>query len=118
MDEIANQQHTLIDARDAARFRGEVEPIDPIAGHIPGAICAPFSDNMSAGRFKSAAALKERFDHLALSPKRQLVCYCGSGVTATHNMLALLIAGYPEPALYPGSWSEWIANPNRPVETG
>ena len=72
---------------------------------------------MSEGYFKPAAVLKQRFETLHLKPDLPLVCYCGSGVTAIHNVLALLIAGYPEPALYPGSWSEWITNPDLPIET-
>jgi len=118
VDDVLAPSNTLLDARDSARYRGEVEPIDPVAGHIPGAISAPFSNNMSEGYFKSGAALKQRFDNLNLDPDTNLVCYCGSGVTAIHNVLALLIAGYPEPALYPGSWSEWITDPDRPIETG
>lgn len=115
--ELLESSSTLLDARDGARYRGEVEPIDPVAGHIPGAISAPFSNNMSGGYFKSATLLKQRFEKMNLTPDSPVVCYCGSGVTATHNVLALLIAGYPEPALYPGSWSEWITDPDRPIET-
>jgi thiosulfate/3-mercaptopyruvate sulfurtransferase len=105
----------LLDAREAARFRGEQEAIDPVAGHIPGAISAPFSDNLAAGRFKSPEQLRARFAALGVDPRQEIVSYCGSGVTATHNILALKIAGFPEPALYPGSWSEWITDPARPV---
>jgi thiosulfate/3-mercaptopyruvate sulfurtransferase len=105
----------LLDAREAARYRGDQEPIDPVAGHIPGAISAPFSDNLAAGRFKSRAELRARFAALGIDPKQEIVSYCGSGVTATHNILALRLAGFPEPALYPGSWSEWITDPTRPV---
>ena len=115
--EIKESSSTLLDARDGARYRGEIEPIDPVAGHIPGAISAPFSDNLSGGYFKPAALLKQRFEKMNLTPDAPLICYCGSGVTAIHNVLALLIAGYPEPALYPGSWSEWIIDPDRPIET-
>ena len=107
----------LLDAREAHRFCGESEPIDPVAGHIPGAICAPFLDNLDASQFRDAAALAERFGALGLNKKDDIVCYCGSGVTATHNIFALLQAGYPEPALYPGSWSEWITDPARPIAT-
>ena len=108
----------LLDARDAARFRGEQETIDPVAGHIPGAVSAPFSDNLSAGRFKSPDALRQRFAALGIDPARETISYCGSGVTATHNSLALKLAGYPEPTLYAGSWSEWITDPARPVAKG
>ena len=105
----------LLDAREAARYRGEQAAIDPVAGHIPGAISAPFADNLAAGRFKSPEQLRARFAALGVDPAQEIVSYCGSGVTATHNILALRIAGFPEPALYPGSWSEWITDPARPV---
>ncbi len=109
----------LLDARDEARYRGEQEPIDPVAGHIPGAVCAPFSQNVSAdGCMRSVDELSERFSALGVAADADVVCYCGSGVTAAHNVLAIVHAGLPEPALYPGSWSEWITDPNRPVETG
>jgi thiosulfate/3-mercaptopyruvate sulfurtransferase len=109
--------NTLLEALDSARYRSDVEPIDAVAGHIPHAIPAPFSDNMSEGYFKPKAVLKQRFETLDLTPDSPLVCYCGSGVTAINNVRALLIAGYPEPALYPSSWSEWITDSNRPIET-
>ena len=103
---------TLIDARARPRFDGLEEPIDPVAGHIPGAHCRPFQGNLGAdGRFLPAPQLRERFAGLAENP----VCYCGSGVTAAHNVLAMRVAGFDEPALYPGSWSEWISDPQRPV---
>lgn len=108
----------LLDARDAARFRGESEPFDRVAGHIPGAICAPFTDNLDGGRFKSADALAARFRELGVDPARETICYCGSGVTATHNIIALLVAGLPEAALYAGSWSDWISDADRPIATG
>ena len=116
--DLLEASNTLLDARDAARFRGEVEPIDPVAGHIPGAICIPFTGNLAEGRFKTAHLLRRRFEDLGVSDRPNNVCYCGSGVTAAHNILALLIAGYQEPALYPGSWSEWVTDPERPIETG
>jgi thiosulfate/3-mercaptopyruvate sulfurtransferase len=103
----------LVDARARPRFEGREEPIDPVAGHIPGASCLPFQGNLGPdGRFLSAAALRERFHgHGA-----DTICYCGSGVTAAHNILAMRVAGLPEPRLYPGSWSEWIRDPSRPCE--
>lgn len=105
----------LLDARAPARYRGEVEAIDPVAGHIPGAVCANFMDNLHAdGRFKSPAELRERFSAL-IDGRTELVSSCGSGITACHNILAMVIAGLPEPRLYPGSWSEWITDPRRPV---
>jgi len=109
------RRYLLIDARTEARYRGDVEPIDRVAGHIPGAVCLPFEGNLDAsGRFLSAADLRARFDRLPTT-SRELVCYCGSGVTACHNILAMRHAGLPEAKLYPGSFSEWIADGTRPV---
>ncbi|WLH79045.1 sulfurtransferase [Pseudomonas sp. FP2335] len=111
---------TLIDARAQARFRGEVEPIDPVAGHIPGAQCAAFSENLgSDGRFLPVEQLKQRFaEQLQGRSPDELVAYCGSGVTACHNLFALSLAGYPLGKLYAGSWSEWITDPARAIATG
>jgi thiosulfate/3-mercaptopyruvate sulfurtransferase len=110
------QQLRLVDARSAPRFRGEVEPIDPVAGHIPNAVCAPFEGNLDEhNRFLPPAQLRARFA-ADVATARDIVCYCGSGVTACHNILAFHRAGLPEPALYPGSFSEWITDPARPVE--
>ncbi|MDF3159775.1 sulfurtransferase [Pseudomonas proteolytica] len=111
---------TLIDARALPRFRGEVEPIDPIAGHIPGAQCAAFNENLgSDGRFLPVEQLKQRFaDKLQGRSPDELVAYCGSGVTACHNLFALSLAGYPLGKLYAGSWSEWINDPQREIATG
>jgi len=111
---------TLLDARALPRFRGEVEPIDPVAGHIPGALCAAFTDNLgSDGRFLPADRLRQRFAELLAGRSPEgLVAYCGSGVTACHNLFALCLAGYPLAPLYAGSWSEWITDPTRPVATG
>ncbi|MFW3896478.1 sulfurtransferase [Pseudomonas bharatica] len=111
---------TLLDARALPRFRGEVEPIDPVAGHIPGAQCAAFTDNLgNDGRFLPPDQLKARFAAMLGSRKpEELVAYCGSGVTACHNLFALSLAGYPLAPLYAGSWSEWITDPQRQVATG
>ncbi|OWJ97307.1 sulfurtransferase [Pseudomonas sp. A46] len=111
---------TLLDARALPRFKGEVEPIDPVAGHIPGATCAAFTDNLGAdGRFLPPAELRQRFARLiGERPHDELVTYCGSGVTACHNLFALCLAGYPLARLYAGSWSEWITDAARPVATG
>ncbi|MBD1549959.1 sulfurtransferase [Pseudomonas typographi] len=111
---------TLIDARAEARFRGEEEPIDPVAGHIPGAQCAVFNDNLGPdGCFLPPEQLRARFERLLQArPAQQLVAYCGSGVTACHNLFALCLAGYPLAKLYAGSWSEWITDPQRPRATG
>jgi thiosulfate/3-mercaptopyruvate sulfurtransferase len=116
-EDVDGTQQLLLDARDPPRFRGEVEPLDPVAGHIPGAICSPFSANLDAGFFKPVEELRKKFADAAGSAK-PVVCYCGSGITACHNILAMTIAGLPMPALYAGSWSEWITNPARPVEKG
>ena len=117
---LGNPTMTLLDARALPRFRGEVEPLDPVAGHIPGAQCAVFTDNLGAnGRFLSAQALRQRFDTLrGERPPENLVAYCGSGVTACHNLFAMSLAGYPLAPLYAGSWSEWITDPSRPTATG
>ena len=108
----------LLDARAAERYRGEVEPVDPVAGHIPGAVSAPTADNVTAdGTFRSAAELAARFAALGATAGRPVAAYCGSGVTAAHEVLALTLAGIPA-GLYAGSWSEWITDPSRPVATG
>ena len=109
----------LLDTRAADRFRGENETLDPVAGHIPGALNAPYQDNLAAdGRFLDRASLRARFERLlGERSKGNVVCYCGSGVSATPVVLAMMHAGLAEPALYPGSWSEWITDPTNPVET-
>lgn len=106
----------LIDARAEPRFKGEMEPIDPVAGHIPGARCLPHSGNLNSdGLFLEPQALAKRFaDPEDANSEAEKICYCGSGVTATHNILAMTVAGLPEPRLYVGSWSEWCADPTRP----
>lgn len=108
----------LLDARAPERFAGEVEPIDPVAGHIPGAVNAPTAGNVDeSGRFLPAERLRERFAALGVDENVQVGTYCGSGVTAAHEALALRVAGIDAP-VYVGSWSEWITDPNRPVATG
>jgi thiosulfate/3-mercaptopyruvate sulfurtransferase len=108
----------LLDARAAERYRGAVEPIDPVAGHIPGARSAPAAENLdAAGRFLSVTALRLRFASEGVRPRVTVGVYCGSGVTAAHEVLALEVAGI-RAALYPGSWSEWVSDPSRPVATG
>ena len=114
---IGQPRIRVIDARSPDRFRGENETLDPVGGHIPGAINRFFKDNLAAeGRFKPAAELKREFSAIlgALSPE-QAVHQCGSGVTACHNLLAMEIAGLSGAKLYPGSWSEWCSDPRRPV---
>ena len=110
----------LLDARAAERYRGDVEPLDPVAGHIPGALNRPYSRNVGAdGTFRPAAELRAEFDAMLHGrAPADVVHYCGSGVTACHNVLAMTIAGYPITRLYPGSWSEWCADPKRPVARG
>ncbi|RKE21554.1 sulfurtransferase [Streptomyces sp. TLI_171] len=109
----------LLDARAGERYRGETEPVDPRAGHIPGAASAPTTENLAAdGRFLPASALTARFAALGVTDPARTAVYCGSGVTAAHQVLALEVAGHPGVALYPGSWSEWSANPANPAATG
>jgi thiosulfate/3-mercaptopyruvate sulfurtransferase len=108
----------LIDARAGERFRGEVEPLDPVAGHIPGAVNRFFKDNLQAdGRFKPAAQLRAEWAPWAAGGV-EVVQQCGSGVTACHNLLAMAHAGLGETTLYPGSWSQWCSDPSRPVAKG
>jgi thiosulfate/3-mercaptopyruvate sulfurtransferase len=112
--------HLLLDARAAPRYRGEVEPIDPVGGHVPGALNRPFADNLGAdGRFKAPEAL--RADFLALlggRPPQAAIHMCGSGVTACHNLLAMEAAGLAGSRLYAPSWSGWLSDPARPVARG
>jgi thiosulfate/3-mercaptopyruvate sulfurtransferase len=119
----------LLDARAPARYRGETEPVDPVAGHIPGALSAPTAENVTpGGMFRPAAELRTRYANLGVKaaasdgtdsndPAQQVGAYCGSGVTAAHEVLALALAGIPA-ALYVGSWSNWVSDPARPVATG
>ncbi|MBC3983005.1 sulfurtransferase [Streptomyces sp. AC536] len=108
----------LLDARAGNRYRGEVEPIDRVAGHIPGALSAPTTENVGEdGRFLPPAQLAERFAALGATETAEVGVYCGSGVSGAHEVLALAVAGVPA-ALYVGSWSEWSGNPSRPVATG
>jgi thiosulfate/3-mercaptopyruvate sulfurtransferase len=109
--------HVLLDARAPERFRGEVEPVDPVAGHIPGAVNVPTSVNLRAdGTFRSPAELAALYAASGVLPDGEVGAYCGSGVTAAHDLLALAVAGI-DGVLYPGSWSEWVADENRPVAT-
>ena len=107
----------VVDARAPERYRGEEEPVDPRAGHVPGAINLPFADNLTDGRFKSPAALRERFEAAGITDAAGVVVYCGSGVTACHDLIALEYAGLGRATLYPGSWSQW-SNTDRPAATG
>ncbi|MDN5843597.1 MAG: sulfurtransferase [Alcaligenaceae bacterium] len=116
-----DQEHfTLIDARSAQRYRGEVEPLDPAAGHIPGALNRPYQSNLQPdGRFKPADTLQAEFQTLLGDQAgANVVHQCGSGISACHNLLAMELAGLHGSALYPGSWSEWCSDPSRPVATG
>lgn len=108
----------LLDARAGERYRGEQEHVDPVAGHVPGAVSAPTAQNLNPdGTFRPAADLAARFTALGVTGDRTVAAYCGSGVTAAHEVLALTLAGIPA-ALYVGSWSDWITDPARPVATG
>jgi thiosulfate/3-mercaptopyruvate sulfurtransferase len=109
----------LLDARVGPRYRGETEPVDKVAGHIPGAVNLPAAELTGPdGRFRPAEALAARFGRAGVRMDHPVGAYCGSGVTAAHTVLALTIAGVPDPELYVGSWSEWITDPERPVATG
>ncbi len=119
-DNLGRPVQTLIDARGAPRFRGEVEPLDPIAGHIPGALNRPFNQNLSAdGKFKPAEQLKAEFEALlAGRDPASVVHHCGSGVSAVPNILAMQIAGLGTTGLYAGSWSDWCSDASRPMAQG
>jgi len=120
MDEAGDfpRRGVLLDARAQERYRGESEPIDARAGHIPGALNSPTTANVDeAGLFLDADTLRERFAALGVTDDVPVATYCGSGVTAAHNAAALMLAGF-EPALYPGSWSQWSQHPDAPVATG
>jgi thiosulfate/3-mercaptopyruvate sulfurtransferase len=112
--------YRIFDVRTAERYRGEVEPIDPVAGHIPGAISAPYLNNLDdKGCFLSPEVLRAHYQPLLGDiPPERVVFYCGSGVTSIHSILAVMHAGLGEARLYAGSWSEWIADPNRPIAKG
>lgn len=117
---LGRPEQTLIDARGVARFKGDVEPLDPIAGHIPGALNRPFMSNIgSDGKFKSPDALKAEFNALlAGKPASSVVHQCGSGVSAIPNLLAMQLAGLGSSALYAGSWSDWCSDSTRPMAQG
>lgn len=120
MASLGRDDMRLIDARPDRRYSGEYEPFDPVAGHVPGAINWPFEENLDIdGTFLPPEALREQYQALlkGVAP-HQVIHMCGSGVTACHNILAMEAAGLPGSRLYPGSWSEWITDPSRPVATG
>lgn len=120
LERVRTHAGCLLDARAPSRFRGEAEPIDPVAGHVPGAVNLPYMGNVSEnGCLKTPEVLRERLGAvLAGVPPSEAVCMCGSGVTACHNLLAMEVAGLRGARLYAGSWSEWIRDPDRPVIRG
>ena len=120
LDRLGQPGQTVIDARGAPRYRGEVEPLDPVAGHIPGALNRPFGENLGTdGKFKPAAQLRAEFEALLDGrDPASVVLQCGSGVSAVPNIIAMEIAGLGQAALYAGSWSEWCSDPARPVAKG
>ena len=119
-DQLGRPTQTLVDARSAPRFRGEAEPLDPVAGHIPGALNRPFGENIGAnGKFKPAVQLKAEFEALlAGRDPGSVVHHCGSGVSAVPNIIAMEVAGLGRAALYAGSWSEWSNTPGLPCAQG
>jgi thiosulfate/3-mercaptopyruvate sulfurtransferase len=117
-DEVAahiERGGVVIDSRDPRRYAGEIEPIDAVAGHVPGAINLPFADNLADGRWLGANQLATRFAQVENDPRA--IVYCGSGVTACHNALAIELAGFPLPRIFVGSWSGWSTDPGRPIAT-
>jgi thiosulfate/3-mercaptopyruvate sulfurtransferase len=117
-EEVPRFDGVLVDARAPERYRGETEPIDPVAGHIPGAVNVPTGTNLRAdGTFRSADEVRALYAAAGATGEEPIAVYCGSGVTALHDALALAHAGI-DTVLYPGSWSEWVADPSRPVEKG
>jgi len=120
VNNLQKSSQTILDARGAPRFRGEVEPLDPAAGHIPGALNRPFTENIGAdGKFKPVEVLKAEFAKLlAGRDPNTVVHHCGSGVSAVPNVLAMELAGFGRQALFAGSWSEWCSDPTRPVAQG
>lgn len=113
VSQVLTSSALKVDARSFERFRGEVEPVDPVAGHIPGAVCRPSSENLDGGRFKSADVLSQE-----LPEADEVIAYCGSGVSACQAIVAYGVAGRPLPRLYVGSWSGWVRDPSRPVVKG
>jgi thiosulfate/3-mercaptopyruvate sulfurtransferase len=121
IDEVERRRHDphwkVLDVRSAPRYRGETEPIDPIAGHIPGALNLPYTENLEGASFKSAENLRAQYEtFLDGTSPQNLIVHCGSGVTACHTLLALEAAGLNGAALYVGSWGEWCRNDERPRE--
>ncbi|GAA4671572.1 sulfurtransferase [Gordonia humi] len=115
IDQVAATDALLLDARAGERYRGETEPVDPRPGHIPGAVSAPTADNLVDGRFRSAEDLRARFGGLGVDGEREVIVYCGSGVTAAHQIAALEHAGLTA-TLYPGSYSQWSSDPAKEVD--
>jgi thiosulfate/3-mercaptopyruvate sulfurtransferase len=116
---IRDRTAVVLDARAAERYRGEVEPIDPVSGHIPGARSAPWIDDLDEeGRFLPVEDLRERFAALGLTDAAQAITHCGSGVTSCHAVFAMKLAGLGDARLYAGSWSDWASDPARPIAVG
>jgi thiosulfate/3-mercaptopyruvate sulfurtransferase len=118
-DQLTRNEVTVIDARSAERYLGQNEPIDPVAGHIPGAVNLFLGDNLEEGVYADDATLKQRFAKVVehAGGAENIVHSCGSGVSAVHNLIAMEKAGFPGSKLYVGSWSEWIRDPQRPIAT-
>jgi thiosulfate/3-mercaptopyruvate sulfurtransferase len=118
IDDASDPSNVVLDARGSDRYHGENERVDPQAGHIPGALSLPCRENLgNDGRFLAVADLRQRFADAGVAAGTPVVSYCGSGVTACHNLLAMELCGFGQGRLYPGSWSEYSATPGRPVAT-
>jgi thiosulfate/3-mercaptopyruvate sulfurtransferase len=119
VDDVLDPAAVVLDARDPERYRGEREPVDPRAGHVPGAVNVPARANLGAdGRFRPVEQLRSTFAAAGVTPDSDVIAYCGSGVTACHDLLALELAGLPPGRLHPGSWSQYSADPDRPIAVG
>lgn len=119
IEDAVDSRNTVLDARDRSRYRGDEDPVDPRSGHIPDALSVPCREHLEEdGRFVPVARLRERFEASGVTDGASVVSYCGSGVTACHNLLALELAGFSPGRLYPGSWSQYSPANDRPVATG
>jgi thiosulfate/3-mercaptopyruvate sulfurtransferase len=118
LDDVCDRRALVIDARNRDRFRGDFEPVDPRAGHVPGAINVPCRENLRDGHLIDAESIRQKYSDAGVFDAGEVISYCGSGVTACHNLLTLELSGFPRAKLYPGSWSEYSNAAGRPVALG